>query len=145
VLQEVGASGLAQIEVYNKADLLGEMPRVEYGENGSIRRVWLSAQTGDGTELLVEAIGQFLGPELVHRHIILQPEEGRARAKFFAAGAVLAERAVNGGAIDLEVSMPRQAFESICRSERLAIEPTDKTCAHPDAFLESGLPTSLVG
>lgn len=145
VLEEVGAGDLPQIEIYNKADLLNEAPRIELGENGQVRRVWLSAQTGAGTDLLVEAIGQFLGPELVHRHIILQPQEGRARAKFFAAGAVLAEKPLPGGAIDLEVSMPRHAFETLCRSERLHIEPAEKTCAHPDAFLKSGVPASWVG
>ncbi|HWK48764.1 MAG TPA: ribosome rescue GTPase HflX [Steroidobacter sp.] len=119
VLSEVGAGDLPQIEVFNKADLIGETAHVERGENGATRRVWLSAQTGEGTQLLVDAIGEFLGPELVHRHIVLQPEEGRARARFFAAGAVLAEQALPSGAVDLEVSMPRRAFEHLCRSEGL--------------------------
>jgi GTP-binding protein HflX len=119
VLSEVGAGDLPQIEVFNKADLIGEAAHVERGENGSTRRVWLSAQTGEGTQLLVDAIGEFLGPELVHRHIVLKPEEGRARARFFAAGAVLAEQALPSGGVDLEVSMPRRAFEHLCRSEGL--------------------------
>jgi len=144
VLQEVGAGSLPQIEIYNKADLLGEQPRVELDETGRARRVWLSAQTGDGMELLIDALGRFLGPEIVHRHIVLKPEEGRARAKFFAAGAVLAETTLPGGEVDLEVSMPRHAFESLCRSERLSIEPHEKTCAHSDAFLQSGVPASWV-
>jgi GTP-binding protein HflX len=119
VLSEVGAGDLPQIEVFNKADLIGETAHIERGENGATRRVWLSAQTGDGTQLLVDAIGEFLGPELVHRHIVLKPEEGRARARFFAAGAVLAEQALPSGGVDLEVSMPRRAFEHLCRSEGL--------------------------
>ncbi len=145
VLAEVGAGDLPQIEVYNKADLLNETPRVEVDENGAVRRVWLSAQTGAGTDLLLEAVGRFLGPELVHRHIVLKPEDGRARAKFFAAGAVLAEKPLPGGGMDLEVSMPRQAFEHLCRTEQLPLESTDKTCAHSDTFLKSGVPTSWVG
>jgi GTP-binding protein HflX len=119
VLSEVGAGDLPQIEVFNKADLIGESAHIERGEDGSTRRVWLSAQTGEGTQLLVDAIGEFLGPELVHRHIVLKPEEGRARARFFAAGAVLAEQALPSGGVDLEVSMPRRAFEHLCRSEGL--------------------------
>jgi GTPase len=119
VLSEVGAGDLPQIEVFNKADLIGETAHVERGENGGARRVWLSAQTGEGTQMLVDAIGEFLGPELVHRHIVLKPEEGRARARFFAAGAVLTEQALPSGAVDLEVSMPRRAFEHLCRSEGL--------------------------
>ena len=120
VLSEVGAGDLPQIEIFNKADLVGEPAQVERAEDGLVRRVWLSAQTGDGTDLLIAAIGEFLGPELVHRHIVLKPEAGRARARFFAAGAVLAEQALPSGAVDLEVSMPRRAFEHLCRSEGLA-------------------------
>lgn len=120
VLSDVGAGDLPQIEVFNKADLIGEAPHVERGEDGSTRRVWLSAQTGAGADLLIAAIGEFLGPELIHRHVVLQPEAGRARARFFAAGAVLAEQALPSGAVDLEVSMPRRAFEHLCRSEGLA-------------------------
>jgi GTPase len=151
VLSEVGAGSLPQIEVFNKADLIGELPRVEFGELGNARRVWLSAQTGAGASLLTEAIGEFLGPELVHRRITLRPEEGRARARFFAAGAVLAEHALPAGGIELEVSMPRRAFEDLCRSEGLAAEPSaehsgaqsGKTCAHAEPFLKSRGPTSL--
>jgi GTPase len=119
VLAEVGAGDLPQIEVYNKVDLIGETPRIEVGELGEVRRVWLSAQTGTGTQLLTDAIGAFLGPELVHRHIVLKPEAGRARARFFAAGAVISERTLPDGDVDLEVSMPRRAFELLCRSEGL--------------------------
>jgi GTP-binding protein HflX len=92
---------------------------VELDAEGRVQRVWISAQTGAGTDLLIDAIGQFLGPELVHRHIVLAPAEGRARARFFAAGAVLAEKTLPGGESDLEVSMPRRAFEHLCRAEGL--------------------------
>jgi GTPase len=119
VLAEVGAADLPQIEVYNKVDLLDEPPHVDADEDGRVRRVWLSAHSGAGLELLIDAIAQFLGPELVHRHVVLKPQEGRARARFFAAGAVLAEKTLPTGETDLEVSMPRRAFEHLCRTEGL--------------------------
>ena len=75
-----------------------------------------------------------------------KPEEGRARARFFAAGAVLAEQALPGGSVDLEVSMPRQAFEDLCRHEGLTpdvVPSAAKTCAHAEPFLESRGPASL--
>jgi len=119
VLAEVGASELPQIEVFNKVDLLDEQPHVDKDEDGRVRRVWLSAHSGAGMELLIDAIAQFLGPELVHRHVVLKPQEGRARARFFAAGAVLAEKTLPSGETDLEVSMPRRAFEHLCRTDGL--------------------------
>jgi GTP-binding protein HflX len=147
VLAEVGAADLPQIEVFNKADLLYEQPRAEINEQGGVRRVWLSAHTGSGTDLLVDAIGRSLGPELVHRHIVLRPDEGRARARFFAAGAVVNERILPDGVTDLEVSMPRQAFEHLCRSEGLdsAAGIDARACAPADPFLKSDLPASRAG
>ena len=98
VLSEVGAGSLPQIEVFNKADLIGEAPRVETRRAGRrAARLAVGADRGRARSLLIDAIGEFLGPEIVHRHIVLKPEEGRARARFFAAGAVLAEQSLPGG------------------------------------------------
>jgi len=119
VLEEVGAGSLPQIEVYNKADILGEVPRIELAEDGRARRIWLSAHTGAGTGMLLDAIGGFLGPELIRRHVVLDPSRGRARARFFAAGAVVSEQTLPSGETDLEISMPRRAFEDLCRTEGL--------------------------
>ena len=120
VLAEVGAGDLPQIEVFNKADLVGEQPHVEVAdETGLARRVWLSARTGAGTDLLVAAVGAFLGPQIVHRQVVLEPNAGRARARFYAAGAVLGEAVNADGATQLTISMPRLAFERLCRGEGL--------------------------
>jgi GTPase len=56
VLDEIGASGVRQILVWNKIDSAGSgstaEPRVELGECGKILRVHLSAKTGAGVDLL---------------------------------------------------------------------------------------------
>ncbi|MFL6575062.1 MAG: ribosome rescue GTPase HflX [Povalibacter sp.] len=147
VLEEVGAGSLPQIEVYNKADLLGELPRVEAAAEGHARRVWISAQTGAGIDLLIQAIADFLGPNLVRRHVVLQPAHGRARARFFAAGAVLAEQMLPSGESDLEISMPRQAFEDLCRTEglELSLDEPAQPCATGEPFLQSRVPTRWFG
>jgi GTPase len=120
VLKEIGADGIPQIEVFNKSDLIGEAPRVDADEQtGLARRVWLSARTDAGMDLLIAALGSHLGPQIVHREIRLGPDAGRTRAKFYAAGAVLAEQAADDGASNLTVSMPRLAFERLCRHEGL--------------------------
>jgi GTPase len=136
VLAEVGAAALPQIEVFNKADLIGETPHIERAESGAVRRIWLSAQTGAGAELLIEALGERLGPEIARMQVRLRPEHGRARARFFEAGAVLSERSLDDGDVELDVSMPRQAFEHLCRSEGLT-HSDEKTCTPSEPFLES--------
>ena len=120
VLEEVGAGEIPQIEVFNKTDAIGEVPHVEVVEDtGLARRVWLSARTGDGTDSLIAALSAFLGPQIVHRRLSLSPQAGRARARFYEAGAVLQENMTPQGLTELTISMPRLAFERLCRQEGL--------------------------
>jgi len=59
VLREIGADRIPQILVWNKIDAAGLEPAVERNEYDKIRRVFISAQTGAGIDLLREAIGEF--------------------------------------------------------------------------------------
>jgi GTP-binding protein HflX len=56
VLAEIGADHVPQILVWNKIDLGGHAPGVEYDEYDKIRRVFVSARTGEGIDLLRSAI-----------------------------------------------------------------------------------------
>ncbi|HTE42461.1 MAG TPA: ribosome rescue GTPase HflX [Steroidobacteraceae bacterium] len=148
VLAEVGAGDLPQIEVFNKIDLLGRAAQVDYAadEHGSsdvkqARRVWLSAQSGAGMDLLVSALGAYLGPQLVQVEVLLPPNAGRGRAKFYSAGAVLAESTTDDGATVLRISMPRLAYERICRSEGLPVAPEGEVRVGSAASGQTSSPT----
>ncbi len=147
VLDEVGAGDLPQIEVFNKCDLIAEHPHAENDPGGQVRRVWLSAATGAGTDLLIEALGRFLGPQIAQGCLRLPASAARARARFFDAGAVLAERAQQDGGSELEISMPRRAFDEICRIEGLdgALVESAAACAAEEAFLQSPVPSRRAG
>lgn len=56
VLREIGAGDRSQILVWNKIDLTKVSPGVDREACGRIRRVLLSARTGEGLDLLREAI-----------------------------------------------------------------------------------------
>ena len=58
VLKEIGADNIPQILVYNKIDLTVYEPQIERDEYGKIRRVWISAGTGQGLDLLRNTLGQ---------------------------------------------------------------------------------------
>ncbi|MBK4734464.1 GTPase HflX [Noviherbaspirillum pedocola] len=59
VLREIGADHIPQILVWNKIDAAGLDPAVERDEYDKIRRVFISAQTGEGLDLLRSAIAEF--------------------------------------------------------------------------------------
>jgi GTP-binding protein HflX len=58
VLKEIGAADIPQVLVYNKIDLTAVPARVEADEYGKIARVWISAEKGQGLDLLRNALGQ---------------------------------------------------------------------------------------
>jgi GTP-binding protein HflX len=56
VLREIGADHIPQILVWNKIDASGLEPGVERDEYDKISRVFISAQSGAGLDLLRDAI-----------------------------------------------------------------------------------------
>jgi GTP-binding protein HflX len=137
VLESVGVHGLPQIAVYNKIDRTGEPPRAETDAEGRIDRIWLSAHSGQGADLLLGALHAQLGADLHHCVLRLPPAEGRARARLFAAGAVLRQRPLEGGGIELEVSLRRHDLERICREAGIELPAASAPCADSGAFLQS--------
>lgn len=65
VLQQIGADELPQLIVYNKIDRLENVqPKIERDQQGKIRRIWLSAQTGEGLDLLRQALQEYFPEQL---------------------------------------------------------------------------------
>jgi len=58
VLNEIGADDIPQILVWNKIDAARLGPALERDEYDKIRRVFISAQTGAGLEILRHAIAE---------------------------------------------------------------------------------------
>jgi GTP-binding protein HflX len=138
VLEEIEASDVPQIEVFNKIDQIGEAPRIVRDADGRVRRVWLSAVTGAGSDLLLEAIREQVGGRDAAGRLRLGPSEARLRARLYEAGAVVAEQTMEDGGWLLEVRLPARRFEDLCREagilpERLEAAP----CAARDGFLQS--------
>ncbi|MBP8023891.1 MAG: GTPase HflX [Chromatiaceae bacterium] len=136
VLDEIGAGEVLQIQVFNKIDLLPDAePRLERDAHGQVRRVWLSAQTGAGIDLLLGAIAEHFGTERLRRSVRLGPGEGALRAWFFTHAQVLAEAHQEQGGWELEVRVPRLDLERLlsrypalagCLSEPLAVQEQEE-------------------
>jgi GTP-binding protein HflX len=137
VLASIGAQDVPQIAVYNKIDRTGEAPHVETGEAGLIDRVWLSAHSGEGTAQLLQALHQRLGADLWRGTLRLPPRAGRARARLFAAGAIVAQKQLDDGTLEAEVSLRRQDLERICREDGIEVPAASAPCAGDGRFLQS--------
>ncbi len=118
VLKQIGADKIPQIEIYNKIDLTdSESPRIERGEDGLVKRIWLSALNHQGIELLKEALAEFYHQEHVHKLLQLQPADGRLRARLFELGSVISEKVTDTGGWDMEIDLPKVAYDRLLQQE----------------------------
>ena len=114
VLAEIEADDIPQLEIFNKIDLLEDVePHVDYDENGVAKRVWMSAATGEGQELILEALKANFGKNFIHCWVKLNPSEAKIRAKFFELGVVVAENDPGDGGFLVEVSMQKYTLEKL--------------------------------
>jgi len=118
VVSEIGAGDVPQIEVFNKIDLLTDTePRLERDSQGRVRRVWVSARSGGGVDLLLGALSEHFRGEHLHRRILVGPRESALRAWFFNHAQVLSDRATQDGGWQMELMMPRIELERLLRRD----------------------------
>ncbi len=120
VLDELGIERWRVIEIYNKIDRLGRTPRLEYDEYGRPQRVWLSAQTGEGLALLLQALTGLLAAEVVCAQVHLPPLQAGLRARLFAIGRVVRDEVASDGGWNMEVELPtryRSVLEGIANDD----------------------------
>ncbi|MBT2969345.1 MAG: GTPase HflX [gamma proteobacterium symbiont of Ctena orbiculata] len=118
VLRQIGADKVQQIEIFNKTDLLANAaPRIERDSEGQIRRIWLSAITGDGTDLLLEALAEFFRKNHVKQRLRLNPGDGRLHALLFERGSVLNESSTEEGGWEMDIDMSEREFLRLLKEE----------------------------
>lgn len=113
VLEEIGASSIPQLMVYNKVDLIDELPRIERDHSGTAVRVWVSSVTGEGKELLLDAVAECLASDVIETSITLGPEDGRMRARFFEIGAVVDEITCEDGSTEIHLKIQESSLKKI--------------------------------
>ena len=115
VLEEIGARDIPQLQVYNKLDLLEQPARIDRNADGVPQRVWLSAVTGEGVELLLQAVAELVGQDMVSETLDIGPEQGGLRAALYRLGAVAAEDYGDDGVAHLQVRLPRADWNRLMK------------------------------
>ena len=115
VLQEIDAQDIPQIRVFNKIDLSNTEPRLEYAEDGRIDKVWVSAKTGAGLDLLATALMEHFQGTQVHGWLHLPVTAGSARSSLYGIGQVLSEHVDELGGCWLEICMAQRNIDKLLR------------------------------
>jgi len=106
VLGEIRADALPQLLVFNKLDLLEQPARILRNDQGTAVAVYVSAVTGDGIPLLLEAVRERLSVALFDEEVTLDASHGRLRAALYAQGAVCHEEWQSDGSSRLHIRLP---------------------------------------
>ncbi len=134
VLSEIGALQVPRIEIFNKIDLLPDVrPRLERDDEGKVIRVWCSAVTGQGLDLLLQALQERFHQPRLRRRVHLQAGEGRWRALLHETGRVVDQRDLPDGGCELEVEFCRTGLARLAKQEpalaRRLKERLEKACS----------------
>ena len=79
VLEEIKADKVPALFVYNKSIIGNVAPHIEYDDENKPVAVYLSAHSGEGLDLLLEAIKVRLKNEILSFTLTLLPQEGKIR------------------------------------------------------------------
>ena len=120
VISMIGASHVAQIEVYNKIDMhSAQKRRIEISENNKITRIWLSSRTGEGVDLLLEAMNRHLNKHKRPHYINIPVSAGQLRANLFDIGAVKQENIDDMGGWVMKVELEEYKLHKLCKEANL--------------------------
>jgi len=117
VLAEIDAFSIPQIAVFNKIDLTGEAPRFERDAHGHISRVWVSARTGEGMDLLREVLAEHFRRHRQRYRLQLPPEAGRLRALLHERFDVVNEIALESGGWQVALSLEPAQYAWLRQSD----------------------------
>jgi GTP-binding protein HflX len=145
VLEEIGASAIPQIRVYNKIDRLDSAPRIDRDPDGRAVAVWISAEQSLGLDLLRDAVAERLARYARRARLKVPASAGALRSRLYAARAVRAESAAEDGSIELAVELPDLELLALARTagvQILEVQGAGAPCAPANTYLQSNAASS---
>ena len=140
VLRSIGAGDIPQIEVFNKIDRIGALPRFERSADGHRSRVWVAAAPGIGLDLVRAALASALWPHLERAILNLDLQAAAVRSQLYADHRVRGERVRDDGGWELEVEMTPRQLAALVRETGVNRVPGAAPCEPDNASLQSRAP-----
>lgn len=139
VLTGIGAEKVPQLEVMNKIDLIPDCePQLQRDNSGKPRRVWLSAKTGAGLDLLRAAVTELLAGTMVVKTVLLQADQARLRSQLYTKELIENEEIDEAGCYHLTLKMPQQDLDRLLQQDGVVLEDSKIVAdAEPENSLDA--------
>lgn len=123
VLEQIDASQVPVLMVYNKIDKLEQAEgRIEFDDEGMPRAVWLSAQSGQGVECLLEALSLRLAGALVEHQLTLPPSAAKLRSRLYAMNGIVSEAFGEAGEYVVDIRLQKADWQRLIKQEGEQLE-----------------------
>ena len=122
VLAEIDADQLPQLIVFNKIDLLGQPARIDYNEFGQPIAVYVSALSGEGIDLLAQAIAALLSERYIAVSLNLPPSQASWRAKFHQQHCITQEQFDEQGHCHLSLRLSEAIWQRCLKQSHGKLE-----------------------
>ena len=121
VLNEIGAD-VPTLRVYNKIDASGDTAKIIYHKPNQPERVYVSAHSGDGIELLRQAVHEALMGDLQRFEVKLQPSHGKFRTQLYNLNVIESEHYADDGELTVIVRMAPEKLAQLIHQAHLPLD-----------------------
>jgi len=123
VLDEIGAGEVPQLMIMNKIDAVeGIQPHIDFDDLGKPEKVWLSAQTGAGVDLLFETLTTLLSGQIRSLQLAIPANEGKLRAVFYQLDCIEDESYAENGDCILDIRLNAIEWQRLIKQQGPSIE-----------------------
>jgi len=122
IIAQIGAQEVPSIIVMNKIDQMSDFhPRVDKDYAGNIYRVWLSAHTGEGIDLLYQALSERLSGMMTYAGIQLDVQSAYIRSEIHKVGFIQKEKMNEFGQWLLEINVTRHYLKRLLGKQGVSL------------------------
>lgn len=121
VLSEIGTD-VPILRVYNKIDQSHEAPKIVYSQPHTPERVYVSAHTSQGLDLLKQAVHEALMGQIQSFDLTLKPEHGKLRNQLYALNVIQSEHYDDDANLHIQVQLAPHKLEQLIRQAHLPLD-----------------------
>jgi GTP-binding protein HflX len=118
IIFDIHANEVPSILVMNKIDCLVDFkPRIDRDKEGKIYRVWISAQTGEGIDLLYQTLAEQLSGMMTRARIQLDVRSAHVRSEIYNIGYIHNEKVDDFGQWILEINVTHHYLSKLLQNK----------------------------